>query len=76
MPNSGKTKKMKKIWINSGVERTNSMKPAVGMATRRMRDMRRMARSRPIVAARQKPSSVASTVTSDAFARIGRISQT
>ena len=51
------------------------MKPAVGIETQGDLDMRRIASSRPNVAARTKPRIVASMVTIEAFARIGRISQ-
>src|SRR3546814_6372125 len=60
---------MKKIWISSGVERTNSTKPAAGSETHCRGDMRRIASSRPTTAARMKPSTVASMVTMEASAR-------
>jgi hypothetical protein len=66
---------MKKIWISTGVPRTNSMNPVIGLAIQGFLDMRRIANARPKVAARAKPMSVASMVITAARASSGRICQ-
>jgi hypothetical protein len=66
---------MKKIWISTGVPRTNSMNPVIGLAIQGFFDMRRSANTRPSTAASAKPSSVASIVITAARASSGRICQ-